>query len=105
MAEMHGDVVYDEYMSGSRKCWGLDPFHASAWSSPLAGQVELYMPEYYKTHNRTIFIGEHTSVTNGWISSALESAVRGTVQLLLELGLVNEAKQITEKWMGRWLAN
>jgi hypothetical protein len=30
-----------------------------------------------------IFIGEHTSYTHAWIASALESGIRGSVQLLL----------------------
>lgn len=50
-----------------------------------------------------IFVGEHTSFTHAWISSALESGVRGGIQLLLELGLVDEAKEANEKWMGRWI--
>lgn len=50
-----------------------------------------------------IFIGEHTSYTHAWISSALESGIRGSVQLLLELGLVDEAKAAVNKWMARWI--
>lgn len=30
-----------------------------------------------------IFVGEHTSYTHAWIASALESGIRGGVQLLL----------------------
>jgi monoamine oxidase len=30
-----------------------------------------------------IFIGEHTSAIQGWISGALESGIRGGVQLML----------------------
>lgn len=30
-----------------------------------------------------IFIGEHTSYTHGWISSALDSGIRGAVQMML----------------------
>jgi monoamine oxidase len=30
-----------------------------------------------------IFIGEHTTYTHSWISSALESGIRGAVQMLL----------------------
>jgi hypothetical protein len=30
-----------------------------------------------------IFVGEHTSYTHAWIASAIESGVRGSVQLLL----------------------
>lgn len=51
-----------------------------------------------------MFVGEHTSYTHAWIWSALESAVRGTTQLLLDMGLVDEAKEITEFWMARWIS-
>jgi hypothetical protein len=68
-----------------------------------------------------IFVGEHTSYTHAWIASALESGVRGSVQVLLgesdefgapgrwvtntetELGLVDEAKATVDKWMARWI--
>lgn len=83
-----------------------------------------------------IFVGEQTSYTHAWIASALESGIRGGVQLLLgksekrnpdmtyeghcdiryptkladlssrvlvELGLVDEAKDTVEKWMARWI--
>jgi hypothetical protein len=77
-----------------------------------------------------IFVGEHTSYTHAWIASALESGIRGSVQLMLgkkhsrqpgplnrdtwahqeglltiaaELGLVDEAKTTVEKWMARWI--
>lgn len=30
-----------------------------------------------------IFVGEHTSYTHAWIASALESGIRGSVQLML----------------------
>lgn len=51
---------------------------------------------------RTVFIGERTSYTHAWIFSALDSAVRGTVQLLLDLGLADEAKMVVQRWMGMW---
>lgn len=44
------------------------------------------------------------TLTQSIVSSALESAIRGSVQLLLELGLVDEAKAITEKFMARWIS-
>lgn len=68
-----------------------------------------------------IFVGEHTSYTHAWIAAAVESGVRGSVQLLLgefvasifrhsmsnaghsELGLVDEAKEAVNKWMARWI--
>jgi len=50
-----------------------------------------------------VFVGEHTAPTHAWVSSSLHSAVRGVVQVLLELGLVSEAKRVNEEWMGRWI--
>ncbi len=38
------------------------------------------------------------------VASALESGIRGSVQLLLDLGLVDEAKQITKTFMARWIS-
>ncbi|KAK0619172.1 hypothetical protein B0T14DRAFT_545565 [Immersiella caudata] len=87
----------------SRVCWDLDPLEAGGWADPTAEQQRLYLPEYFKTHNNVIFVGEHTSYTHAWIASALESGIRGSVQLLLELGLIDEAKAVVERWMARWI--
>ncbi|KAK3995543.1 putative L-amino-acid oxidase [Cladorrhinum sp. PSN332] len=104
MLGIHGDIVKDQYTGRySRVCGALDPLEGASWADPTVGQHQIYLPEYFKTHNNMIFIGEHTSYTHAWIASALESGVRGSVQLLLELGLVDEAKATAEKWMGRWI--
>ncbi|KAG7528397.1 hypothetical protein FFLO_06188 [Filobasidium floriforme] len=105
MNEIHGDIAREQYTGEyDRVCWGLDPHQAGSWASPYTGQHERYMPEYHKTHSNHIFVGEHTSVNHAWIFSALESATRGVVQLLLEDGLVDEAKEIVNKWMARWIS-
>ncbi|KAH7034539.1 flavin-containing amine oxidoreductase-domain containing protein [Microdochium trichocladiopsis] len=104
MAEIHGDVASREYTGKyNRKCWFLDPLASGSWAEPEIGQHQLYLPEYFKTYNNIIFVGEQTSYTHAWIASALESGVRGAVQLLLELGLVDEAKAAVTKWMARWI--
>ncbi|ORY71487.1 L-amino acid oxidase [Pseudomassariella vexata] len=104
MAEIHGDVVYEQYTGNyNRRCWALDPYEGGSWASPLIGQHQLYIPEYFKTYNNMIFVGEQTSYTHAWIASALESGIRGAVQLMLEEGLVDEAKVAVEKWMARWI--
>ncbi|RYP81503.1 hypothetical protein DL770_005885 [Monosporascus sp. CRB-9-2] len=104
MAEIHGQVAYDEYTGNyRRKCWREDEFAGGGWAQPTIGQHQLYIPEYFKTHKNMIFVGEQTSYTHSWVASALESGVRGAVQMLLELGLVDEAKAAVDKWMGRWL--
>ncbi|KAF5261569.1 hypothetical protein FOXYS1_7740 [Fusarium oxysporum] len=104
MVEIHGEFTRDLYTGKyNRRCWALDPLESGSWASPTAGQHQLYIPEYFKTYNKMIFVGEHTSYTHAWIASALDSGIRGAVQLLLELGLVDEAKQAVEKWMARWI--
>ncbi|KAH9876478.1 hypothetical protein J1614_003609 [Plenodomus biglobosus] len=104
MVAVHGEIANEQFTGAyDRQCWEMDEHQAGAWASPLVGQQDLYLPAYYETEMKTIFIGEHTSYTHAWIFSALDSAVRGTSQLLLDMGLVDEAKQIVETWMGRWI--
>lgn len=105
MVEVHGPVAAEQYTGiYNRQLWEIDEHQAGAWADPTLGQQDLYLPAYYQTEFKTIFIGEHTSYTHAWIFSALDSAVRGTTQLLLDLGLVDEAKQIVNEWMGRWIS-
>lgn len=103
--EAHGEIAAEQFTgSYDRHCWEHDPFEMGAWCGPAAGQQALYLPAYFKTEFKTVFVGEHTSYTHAWIWSALESAVRGVTQLLLDMGLVDEAKAITETWMARWIS-
>ncbi|KAL4800847.1 hypothetical protein BDV19DRAFT_396314 [Aspergillus venezuelensis] len=104
MVGFHGEIAREQYTGiYNRQCWETDEHQAGAWASPFVGQQDLYLPAYYNTEFKTIFVGEHTSYTHAWIFSALDSAVRGTAQLLLDLGLVDEAKSVVEEWMGRWI--
>lgn len=104
MVEVHGEIANEEFTGEyERQCWEIDEHAGGAWAYPTVGQQELYIPAYHRTEFNTIFIGEHTSITHAWIFSALESAVRGTTQLLLDLGLVDEAKEIVDTWMARWI--
>jgi monoamine oxidase len=104
LTEIHGDVV-DENWTGNyeRHCWEKDEHHAGAFTMQIFGQQTLYLPAFYQTEFNTVFIGEAATFTHTWTFSALESATRGTVQLLLDMGLVDEAKQITNTWMARWI--
>ncbi|KAH7145505.1 L-amino-acid oxidase [Dactylonectria estremocensis] len=101
---IYGDVVQENWTGNyARECWEHNEHHAGAFALPIVPQQQLYLPAFFRTEFNTVFIGEHTSITHSWIFSALESAARGTVQLLLDMGLVDEAKQITETWMARWI--
>ncbi|KAF2215452.1 hypothetical protein CERZMDRAFT_94863 [Cercospora zeae-maydis SCOH1-5] len=104
MVEVHGAIAAEEFTgSYDRICWEHEEFQAGAWCGPIVGQQDLYLPAYFHTEKHTVFVGEHTSYTHAWIFSALDSAVRGTTQLLLDMGLVDEAKGIVEFWMARWV--
>jgi monoamine oxidase len=81
----------------------LDPYETISWASPTAGMRKSFIPAFFKTEKGIVMGGEGTSFTSSWIASALESGVRAATQVLLELGLVDEAKAVVEKWMGRWM--
>jgi len=104
IVSLHGEQARDLYTGDyERLCWLQDEHTATAWCRPDVEQHKLYIPAYHKTEHNTIFIGEHTAPTHAWVSSSLHSSVRGSVQLLLELGLVDEAKELNKRWMGRWI--
>ncbi|KAL4922386.1 hypothetical protein BDW62DRAFT_207674 [Aspergillus aurantiobrunneus] len=104
IVSLHGEQARELYTGDyERLCWLQDEHTATAWCRPDVEQHKLYIPAYHNTEHNTIFIGEHTAPTHAWVSSSLHSSVRGSVQLLLELGLVDEAKELNEKWMGRWI--
>ncbi|CAO2651439.1 Nn.00g040090.m01.CDS01 [Neocucurbitaria sp. VM-36] len=104
MVELHGPIA-DEMFTGNyaRHCWEQDEHHAGSWAVPIVPQQQLYLPAFWQTEFNTVFIGEHTSYTHSWVFSALESAVRGSVQMLLDIGLVEEAKEVNRFWMARWI--
>ncbi|RKL23412.1 hypothetical protein BFJ72_g14541 [Fusarium proliferatum] len=104
IVSLHGEQARELYTGDyERLCWLQDEHTATSWCRPDVEQHNLYIPAYHQTEYNTIFIGEHTAPTHAWISSAIYSAARGTIQLLLELGMVDEAKEINLRWMGRWI--
>ncbi|OAL36815.1 hypothetical protein AYO20_03870 [Fonsecaea nubica] len=101
MAEIHGPVIYEQYTGAfNRRCWVLDQYETISWASPDIGMRKAFIPAFFKTEQGIIMSGEGTSYTSSWISSALESGVRASVQLLLELGLVDEAKAVSTAFPG-----
>lgn len=104
IVSIHGEQARELYTGDyERLCWLQDQHTATAWCRPDVEQHRLYIPAYHQTEHNTIFIGEHTAPTHAWVSSSLHSSVRGSIQLLLELGLVDEAKELNKRWMGRWI--
>lgn len=57
MVEIHGDVARDQFTGNyDRRCWVLDPLESASWASPAIGQHQLYLPEYFKTHNNVRYL-------------------------------------------------
>ncbi|KAJ4359611.1 uncharacterized protein N0V89_000166 [Didymosphaeria variabile] len=106
IVSLHGEQARELYTGQyERLCWLQDEHTATAWCRPDVEQHALYIPAYHVTEHNTIFIGEHTAPTHAWVSSSLHSSVRGAIQLLLEIGMAEEAKALNQKWMGRWISS
>lgn len=104
VVSLHGEKARTQYTGNfTRLCWLQDEHIATSWCRPNIEQHKLYIPAYHNTEHKTIFIGEHTAPTHAWISSSLHSSARGAIQLLLDLGMVDEAKKINQDWFGRWI--
>lgn len=51
MIEIHGEIAREQFTGNyNRRCWVLDPLESGSWASPAIGQHQLYLPEYFKTH-------------------------------------------------------
>lgn len=52
MVEIHGDDIRQLFTGKyTRQCWLLDEYTSGSWAFPSVGQHQLYLPEYFKTHN------------------------------------------------------
>jgi len=76
LAEIYGNLVYNEYVSGSSFSWNQNPYSYGAYASFEPGQ-ELALGSYIPTpEGRVHFAGEHTTHTHGWMQGAIESGIR-----------------------------
>jgi monoamine oxidase len=56
MAEMHGDVVREQYTGRySRQCWNTARYTSGGWAEPTIGQQSLYMQSYFKTDKNVCY--------------------------------------------------
>lgn len=76
LAEIYGNQVYSEFVSGASFSWSKNPYSCGAFTSFEPGQdIELY-PYIPTAEGKVHFAGEHTSLTHGWIQGAIESGIR-----------------------------
>ncbi|WP_368503462.1 flavin monoamine oxidase family protein [Alkalihalophilus sp. As8PL] len=81
LAQVHGDQVFETYMSGASYSWGQSRFSGGCFS--LYGPYQAYSyPEIIKSPEQRIhFAGEHTSAFHAWIEGAVESGVRAASEV------------------------
>lgn len=66
MVEIHGDVAREQYTGNSRRvCSHHNEFRIGAYTSPMAGQMKLYIPEYFKTHSNVSLVCGSSSHVGG----------------------------------------
>jgi monoamine oxidase len=76
LAEIYGDEVYSEYVTGTSYSWVDNPYSTGAFVTFEPGQeTELY-PYIPIPEGRVHFAGEHTTLTHGWMQGAIESGIR-----------------------------
>jgi monoamine oxidase len=76
LAQIYGDQVYREFITGKSFSWSQNPYSVGAFTAFEPGQeIELY-PYIPTPEGRVHFAGEHTTLTHGWMQGAIESGVR-----------------------------
>ena len=76
LAEIYGQQVYSESVTGTSFSWSKNPYSCGAFTSFEPGQDSELYPYISTPEGRVHFAGEHTSLTHGWIQGAIESGIR-----------------------------
>jgi monoamine oxidase len=76
LAIVHGQQVYDEFITGSLFNWALNPYSGGAFALFKPEQETDLGPFLSIPEGRVHFAGEHTSLPHGWIQGAIESGIR-----------------------------
>jgi monoamine oxidase len=81
LATIHGNQVYDEFVTGASHSWIRDPNNGGAFTMFKPEQAMELSPYISTPEGRVHFAGEHTSSTHGWIQGAIESGIRVAVEV------------------------
>lgn len=76
LAVVHGNQVYEYFLTGASHSWSQYPFSGGAFSMFKPNQeIELF-PFIPVPEGRVHFAGDHTSLAPGWIEGAIQSGIR-----------------------------
>ncbi|MGE7874270.1 flavin monoamine oxidase family protein [Bacillus paramycoides] len=76
LAQIYGNVVYSEFVTGTSFSWSQNPYSCGAFTAFEPGQELELFPYITPTAGRVHFSGEHTTLTHGWMQGAIESGIR-----------------------------
>jgi monoamine oxidase len=76
LAEIYGDQVYSEFVTGTSYSWVDNPYACGAVATFEPGQENDLFPYIPTPEGRVHFAGEHTTLTHGWMQGAIESGVQ-----------------------------
>ncbi|XKF67554.1 flavin monoamine oxidase family protein [Virgibacillus necropolis] len=76
LAEIHGQAIRNDFVTGTSYNWVLDPYAAGAFTLFKPEQETELFPYLATPEHRVHFAGEHTALTHGWIQGAIESGIR-----------------------------
>ncbi|MGJ7913822.1 flavin monoamine oxidase family protein [Neobacillus sp. LXY-1] len=81
LAEIYGNQVYSEFVSGASYSWSKNPYSCGAFTAFEPGQ-ELQLHTYIPTaEGKVHFAGEHTTLTHAWMQGAIESGIRAAYEV------------------------
>jgi monoamine oxidase len=76
LATIHGQQVYDEFITGVSYSWAQNPYSGGAFTIFKSEQETELFPYLATPEGRVHFAGAHTSLPHGWIQGAIESGIR-----------------------------
>ncbi len=76
LAQIYGNVVYSEFVTGTSFSWSKNPYSCGAFTAFEPGQELELFPYMTSPAGKVHFAGEHTTLTHGWMQGAIESGVR-----------------------------
>ena len=81
LATIHGQQIYNEFITGSSFSWSQNPYSGGAFALFKAEQETELSQSISSPEGRVHFAGEHTSQPHGWVQSAIDSGIRVASEL------------------------
>ncbi|MGE6536743.1 flavin monoamine oxidase family protein [Bacillus luti] len=76
LAEIYGDIVNSEFVTGASFSWSQNPYSCGAFTAFEPGQELELFPYIAPPAGKVHFAGEHTTLMHGWMQGAIESGIR-----------------------------